>query len=120
MPDTPRPYGRPPAALRELAERLERQISNALAEVRPRQEWGWLSVTAYWLRTGTDSFGWADYQHMYVRIVPVQMNDDLCEQIAEIAAAVHGLHSVGRVTGDFQRNLRPLVYAVGDLQARQA
>jgi hypothetical protein len=116
-PANPHPYGRQPVALRGLAENIQGQLER---ELRAAEVDSGVFVKAFWLRAGgTDNYGWPDYAHAYVWVAPVLMNPQRCVVIETIVAKMRGVLQTGR-GGDRDKNLRPFVYAVVDLKARQS
>jgi hypothetical protein len=117
-PDNPPPYGRQPTALRGLAESIQHQLER---ELRDAEMDDGVFVKAYWLRSpdSEDNYGWPDYGQAYVWVAPVFMNPKRCEAIQPFVARMRGVTQTGR-GGDFDKNLRPFVYAVVDLRARQS
>jgi hypothetical protein len=113
----PRPYGRQPVALRELAEGIQRQLEWELRSAG-EVDTAALFVKAFWLRaSNSDNYGWPDYAHAYVWVAPVLMNPKRCEVIETFVAKVRGVTQTG--CGGDDKTLRPLVFAVVDLQARR-
>jgi hypothetical protein len=123
IPATPRPYGRQPVALRELAESIQGQLERELRAAGELDSAA-LFVKAFWLRAaaGSDHYGWPDYAHAYVWVAPVLMNPKRCEEIEPFVARVRGVVQTGRGGGDPDKpnSPRPFVFAVVDLRARQS
>jgi len=116
----PRRYGRPPVALRDLAERIERLLERELRVASV--DLSTVAVKAYWLRAETAGTGYPDYSHAYVWIAPTLMSAALCEQIERLVIPMVGVIATGRGGGpkaDEANPLRPFVYAVVDLKTRQ-
>jgi hypothetical protein len=112
----PRPDGRQPVALRELAEGIQRQLEWELRSAG-EVDTAALFVKAFWLRAGnSDNYGWPDYAHAYVWVAPVLMNPKRCEVIETFVAKVRGVTQTG--CGGDDKTLWPFVFAVVDLQAR--
>jgi hypothetical protein len=112
--DTPRPYGRQPVALRGLADSMASQLER---ELRDAAVDSYVHVKAFWLRTGSDGYGWPDYRHAYIWVAPVVMNPKLCELIEPFVAKVRGVEQTDRGGSDPNKPLRPFVFAVVDLGA---
>jgi hypothetical protein len=74
---------------------------------------------ANWLRASSDGYGWPDTLQAYVCIAPVIMSAHICEAIETIVTRTRGVLQTGR-GGDRDKKVRPFVYAVVDLQARQS
>jgi hypothetical protein len=117
----PRPYGRQPVALRDLAESIAHQLEWELRAAGAVDS-AHLFVKAFWLRAGDDRYGWPDYARAYVRVAPVLMNPKRCEEIEPFVANIRGVIQTGRGGDPPERcnALRPFVFAVVDLQARRA
>jgi hypothetical protein len=110
----PRPYGRQPVALRGLADSIASQLER---ELRDAAVDSYVHVKAFWLRTGSDRYGWPDYRHAYIWVAPVVMNPKLCELIEPFVAKVRGVEQTDRGGSDPNKPLRPFVFAVVDLGA---
>jgi hypothetical protein len=99
-----------------LAESIERHIERELRAAAAKDDA--VFAKAFWLRAGSPGYGWPDYAHAYVYIAPILMSDRLCEVIETIVAKMDGVTQTGR-GGARNKNLRPFVYAVVDLEARR-
>src|SRR5579859_1570588 len=117
----PRPYGRQPVALRDLAESIQSQLERELRAAAAIDSA--VFVKAYWLRAESSGYGFPDYGHAYVWIAPVLMSPTLCEVIETFVVKMRGVTETGR-GGELadtagSNPLRPFVFAVVDLKARR-
>jgi hypothetical protein len=124
MATEPRPYGRQPVALHDLRDRLAYHIERQLRENQATRDYASVGVKACWLRAedSHSNYGWPDYRYAYVWIAPIHMSLRLCETIELIVAQEGGVIRTGRGGNEdstADNPLRPFVYAVVDLKARQ-